>query len=465
MSYTAKVAMPVVAPPAAGGSYPAASDLTVTSLATHQQLQIDIDVTVPPRLYAMSGGLVTYLPAGKPLPTPGADPSPGAGSVVLQTWAADVAWLKQNLPAGIPPLIAVIYMNVTDSTVQAALDPVVRAMTDKQLKPPWDKPNPNPTKTDLENRFLERLMLGETAALVEGGALLGNAEHIDPNDVATDIRVTLWCLSGSGADLSPVMNIRTMPNYGGSDWTGHPLIDALSQVTVPADIYVRFEVYDATTQQFDPLPAGTSVDLMDYDAISGDDARQTQTTDANGSVHFSFADGAQAFSSDNDLYFLAHSNNVSVAGTTIPNDWSTRGWLATDGSPGYYPDFAGSRIGDPNTPVTFRVGVDVHAEFAYDNPNFNPPKVPDLDIPAPKGVKVYLKRGRDSDTGPRPDHRRQRRGPRRHVRARRRRKSLLVHRLRDRGRPEHWPQAGQRRPHRGRMVDGGSGRGRSLLPQ
>ena len=75
MTYTAKVAMPVVAPPAAGGSYPAASDLTVTSLATHQQLQIDIDVTVPAKLYAMSGGLVTYIPAGKPMPTPGAEMS------------------------------------------------------------------------------------------------------------------------------------------------------------------------------------------------------------------------------------------------------------------------------------------------------------------------------------------------------------------------------------------------------
>src|SRR2546422_9658521 len=108
MTYTPQFAMPVVAPPAAGGAYPSASDLTVTSTGTHQQLQIDLAVTVPKHLYAMSGGLVRYYPAGKALPTKGNDPPPGAGSVVLQTWAADVAWLKKNLHAGVPPLVTVI---------------------------------------------------------------------------------------------------------------------------------------------------------------------------------------------------------------------------------------------------------------------------------------------------------------------------------------------------------------------
>jgi len=403
MTYTPQVAMPVVAPPAGGGSYdPAlAGTIIATATGTHEQVQIDIDLTAPNHLYAMSGGTVSYYPAGTALPTSGADPSPGAGSIVLQTWGVDVAWQQKALPAGVSPLVTVIYLNVTDSTVQSALQPIVQAMAQPALQLAWDKPNPAATKTDLENRYLERVMAGEFGVFVEGGTLLGDADHVDPTDTTTDIRVTLWCLTGSpagpGDDLSPVMNIRTMPTYGGPQWTGHPLIDALAQVTEPADIYVRFDVYNASTQLFEPLPAGTGVDLMDYDTVGSDDLRQTQSTDATGAVHFSFADSAQAFSSDNDLYFLAHTNGLSVAGTTIPADWSTRGWLATDGSPGYYPDFAGSRIGDPANPITFRVGVDVHARFGYDNPDYNPPTVPDLDLPAPNGVKVYLRQ--DGTTG------------------------------------------------------------------
>jgi hypothetical protein len=62
-----------------------------------------------------------------------------------------------------------------------------------------------------------------------------------------------------------------------------------------------------------------------------------------------------------------HLNGRSHAGHTLPQLWSTKGWLATDGSPGCLENFNGTQLGDAATPVVFRVGLDWHVRLTYED--------------------------------------------------------------------------------------------------
>lgn len=389
--YTTKFSMPVIAPPPTGtdptthyASVLAASTVSATGVA-HQGLQISLSNKTYRGLFSMSAGLVTFIPPGAPLPTAPVETSPGAGSLVLSTWALDVTALKKGLPPGVPPWTIVMYLNVKPATVRAALDALVRAQPLKLLKAAYDLPASESDPNVLADRFLDNLLLGKTAVFVpSGGTPLGDAELADPANTGSDVQFTLRFLDGAGMDLSPILHLRSMPTYGGVEWTDHPLIAAVAGVVVPVDLYAKFEVWNITTHNYDPLPAGVSVDLVDYDVVSFNDVRATQATDAQGVVHFAFADMA-ALASDNDLFFLVHTNGMTHANSSLPADWSTKGWTATDGSPGYYPNFSGTRVGDAAKPVVFRIGLDFHALFEYEDA-----RSPGTFRRAPKGIKVSL---------------------------------------------------------------------------
>lgn len=155
-------------------------------------------------------------------------------------------------------------------------------------------------------------------------------------------------------------------------------------VTNAINIFVKFEVWNLTTHAFEPLPAGADVDITDYDPVSANDTLATRQTDAQGRVAFSLSALVDPDESAPDIFFLVHTNGRSHAGHTLPQEWSTKGWKATDGNPGYYPDYAGAPIGTPTTPLVFRIGLNVHVRLVYQDLHGPTP----TDSPAPKGVPV-----------------------------------------------------------------------------
>jgi hypothetical protein len=347
----------------------------------------------------MVGGFVGYRPPGLRLPTNDpADKSPGGGSLVLQTSPGEAPALTQALPPGVAPLTAALYLDVQPATVKAAMEPLVKKLDVPWLELYWDQTAFSPSsKDDLIKRYLERFMLGQVAVFVLGGTELGQAALTGPTGPA---RFTLRLLDGAANDLSPVLHLRTMPIWGGSHWTGHPLIAAVSNVTVPVNLWVAFEVWDrqaafqSLPAEYQRLPAGVEIDLVDYDAAGPNDVRATVKTDQVGVAHFAFP-SMDDLAHDNDLFFLAHTKGYHVAGHDLPDEWSTKGWTATDGTSGYHPSFAGSQLGDQTHPVVFRIGVDVHVKVRYADlhrrTQYHPKPSTGPPLDAPKGTKVLLR--------------------------------------------------------------------------
>jgi outer membrane protein OmpA-like peptidoglycan-associated protein len=174
--------------------------------------------------------------------------------------------------------------------------------------------------------------------------------------------------------------------------TGKVAVLAQGDFTVQdaISIFVKFEVWDTSTLAFVPLPPGVDVDIVDFNILKNTKLTSGQT-DALGQVLFNQASLGQA---KPDIFFLVHTNSRAHAHTTLPPQWSTKGWKATDGNPGFIPNYDGTPIGTPPaSPRVFRVGLDFHARFTYLNPgrDTSPPRP--RDDPAPKSVPVNAQSG------------------------------------------------------------------------
>lgn len=152
-------------------------------------------------------------------------------------------------------------------------------------------------------------------------------------------------------------------------FTGQATILAQEDVTVvgAVSIFLRFEVWNLSTRSFEPLPANIDVDIVDEDLTAlSNDILATEQTDANGRVFFNLSALTDPDEAEPDIFFLVHTNGLSHAGHTLPSEWSTSGWLATDGiTPGLHNNFIGTQLGTPTTPLVFRVGLDFHAKLEY----------------------------------------------------------------------------------------------------
>jgi outer membrane protein OmpA-like peptidoglycan-associated protein len=173
--------------------------------------------------------------------------------------------------------------------------------------------------------------------------------------------------------------------------TGQSQILAQEDFTIfnRINIFAKFEVWNLTTKAFEPLPAGVNVDLMDDD-LAFNDRITTQKTDAQGRVHFSLSSFSGSGEDNPDLFFLVKPAGRNHAGHTLPDEWSTKGWRATDGSPGLFEDFAGTDLGSEATPLVYRVGLDVHIKLTY----LDQSKTPNVTAIAPPNVSIsILRRG------------------------------------------------------------------------
>jgi hypothetical protein len=156
-------------------------------------------------------------------------------------------------------------------------------------------------------------------------------------------------------------------------------------VTAAISIFLRFEVWDTNTLAFVPLPAGVDIEIIEHRTLLPNVSLATGQTDTLGQVFFNQATLGQGTP---DILFQADTNSRAHAHTTLPPVWSTKGWKATDGSPGFIPNYNGSPIGTPpSSPRVFRVGLDFHARFTYLNP------IKAVDEPAAKGIPVDVQSG------------------------------------------------------------------------
>jgi len=149
--------------------------------------------------------------------------------------------------------------------------------------------------------------------------------------------------------------------------TGQTQVLAQEEFTVlnRINIFLKFEVWNLNTHTFEPLPSGLAVELVDED-IGPDDTLATQQTDDQGRVLFNLPNFGTSGEDEPDLYFLVQSNGRFHAGHLLPDEWATKGWRATDGSPGLFDDFTGTQLGSEAAPLTYRIGLDFHARLRYD---------------------------------------------------------------------------------------------------
>lgn len=164
-------------------------------------------------------------------------------------------------------------------------------------------------------------------------------------------------------------------------------------VTDAIFIHLQFEVFDLSANSFKALPAGVVVDIMDEDTLSND-RLVSRSTNAQGRVLFSLPDLTDPDEPAPDIFFLVHTRRLQHAGHTLPDEWSTSGWLAADNTTtGLTPDYDGIPIGTPSAPVVFRIGLDLHVRFDYVNlrPTFDSPPGAAFDARAPEGLRVLLR--------------------------------------------------------------------------
>jgi hypothetical protein len=205
-------------------------------------------------------------------------------------------------------------------------------------------------------------------------------------------------ITGSGpvrirgiTESSEIDNIRLSAAQTGTSTT---LAQEDFTVVKAVSFFLKFEMWSKRTRGFEPLPDGLQVDLM-AEQLGRDESITHETTDAQGRVFFNL-DDVQTASGDAtpDIYFLIHLG-ISFQDVDLPDEWSTNGWLATDGTAGVHPNFSGSQLGTPSSPLVFRVGLDFHVQLEY---RVGGGSRAGSDDPAPKGVPIELMQDR-SGTG------------------------------------------------------------------
>lgn len=411
--YAPTFSMPIIGPapegtdPATHYGSPASVGLSVSIVDPHR-LRIEVYNSYR-ELLAMNGGLLRFRPAGERILDGHAETAPGGGAIVIETWAVDATTIKDRLPGGMSPPREVIYLDVDEASVRTALD--VDALWDfvpqSWLEHVWQiengsAPPAGTTLAQLKTHYLNTAMLGNARFFVPGGTVIGQANAVTGSSCAFTLRFT----NAGGDALSPVPYIRLMPSqtvpglsssftYGGFRWEHHPLIAATNGMPIPVDIYVKFEIYDTTTHSYVPIPAGTTVELMDYDELDSD-VLATHTADAEGVAHFGFARqqdlnslDSDEFGTTPDIYFRVRSGGISTPFAhhdSLPAEWSTNGWKSIDDQDGYYADFRGTQIGAASAPMVFRIGLDFHIKLLYRSNTHQPAQWK----AAPPGLQVRI---------------------------------------------------------------------------
>lgn len=209
----------------------------------------------------------------------------------------------------------------------------------------------------------------------------GSTKFVASNSTIMVINKTTAVIIEGGTPSSTADNIRLSVRIASETQI---LAEETFTVLNAINIFLHFEVWNLNTLRFESLPAGISVDLIDENTIS-DDTLATQRTNDQGRILFNLASFGVSGEDEPDLFFRVRPKGVFHAGLILPDEWSTKGWRATDGSPGIFEDFSGTELGAEVLPLTYRIGVDVHARLNYLVDNGG--RIGNID-PAPEGVGV-----------------------------------------------------------------------------
>jgi outer membrane protein OmpA-like peptidoglycan-associated protein len=138
----------------------------------------------------------------------------------------------------------------------------------------------------------------------------------------------------------------------------------IQMVALTLDAFVRFEAWNLQTKAFEPV-ANMRADAVD-DRTLGDKILGSGTTDSTGLVRLTARSADRKAGDSIDLKFFAHPGRV-IGGVKFPDKWSTKGWLATDGTPGMRKDFKDATLGSAASPLVLRIGLDIHLRVTYQN--------------------------------------------------------------------------------------------------
>ena len=238
---------PVIAPPPEIGPAPpipftdpatdyavlTASQAVTVNPVTHAAMTITLSGAAHPRLLAMMGGCVAFVPRlgtytlqnGARLPIDDAAVGSSAGTLVLEVWPADQ--LELGLLAGkeVRNVAYIAYENADPASVESAIAPLVAMAKDIEIESDSGLDPSTSPRPAIEAAFVTRFMAGEVSLFVRGGSVIGSAAATLSGAGGTETTLVFFdeggCPDSSGAFL------RALPLIGGNRWKDHPLIAAL----------------------------------------------------------------------------------------------------------------------------------------------------------------------------------------------------------------------------------------------
>lgn len=373
-------------------------------------------ITSPLGVKSMFSGMVTYLPANTSYAPVLSDftvnseiTTTNQGGVLLELFPIVGQALKTlpDTPDGGSPLDGVfipayiLIEGVDAATFRSDMQALMPDVVDAILDLSWMETEGNApgTREEKENKFLDRLMLGEKQLAVGGGDDIGTTVlNADNNPEFTLKMYSSEVETGSVAyvfyasRVDPLLFIQRFPSFIDptdtansyfSKWHNHPLITAIADFSANVlRAYIKFEVWnpDSLTGallEYAPVDSGLTVKMMDHDTffMNPDDPLASTTTNENGVAFFQIdiPEDGWLNGSPPDLYFKILAPTASMASDLppLPAEWSTKAnsgtnyWLSTSGEKGYYENFSGTQLGSPANPLVFRIGLDFHVKFQY----------------------------------------------------------------------------------------------------
>ncbi|MBS1913356.1 MAG: hypothetical protein JST22_15315 [Bacteroidetes bacterium] len=383
--------MPIIA---AGSNYATIASRTTVTPVGNRGLEIKIKDAnaAESTIYTALGGGISFFP----------DPAPATtGSVVIYSWIKDAAGAVSlvadagSVPPNVPKPGLIVYENIEAQSVRDYVTGRANGMDRAALTEGWKFANttptpPIPSDSVMRAHIVDQTMLGKLLIyIVSAGEDIGTAAtYTDGLETGSkfnyywyDTDTQIMANRTADRELSPIPYIEALPGYDGK-WANHPLVTKVADLDIPMDFYMKFEVYNPSINNYVSL-SYVPVELWDDNGVSDNHLfdQSTFITDGDGKVTISCSNvrglGTGAI---NDLYADIYIK-VLTAGWTVtgregetiylPDEWRSGGpfgqWRAMDGTPGYFPDFRGTRIGTASQPAVYHVGFDYHINFWYNN--------------------------------------------------------------------------------------------------
>jgi hypothetical protein len=220
----------------------AAHALTLTP-AGDAALTITLDAGVNPRLLAMTGGSISYiprnadytLPDGRRLRIDKSRVAMQAGTLVLQVWLADQLELALLAGKQVRNVAYIALENADPNAVENAMAALVLIAKDIELISGSGLSPLTSTRAAIEASFMTNFMTGKTSLFVRGGSAVGEAAASPTSFNATE--TTLAFFDEAGCADSASSFLRALPLIAGNRWLNHPLIAALPPTLAAAPPY------------------------------------------------------------------------------------------------------------------------------------------------------------------------------------------------------------------------------------